>query len=144
MNLYRFAYVERTGQYQTPIIELHEPSQEETGDWLSLVIKLASKKYPDIQEYIANAFSKGSRCAIANCEGATEVGARVTFDGKCLLIIPCCKEHGTEGKLDELNRRARLKPFQFYAKFSLKPGIVTEDQEGNFHLIQALPTAVDV
>jgi hypothetical protein len=82
-------------------------------------------------------------CAIVGCDKFVEVGARLTFDGKQLLIVPCCRTHNAAGKLDKLGRHARLKPYQLYAEINVRPGFVVENSDGIYCLTQALPLLVD-
>ena len=93
-----FAGIQMTGPGELTVYEVHEPS-EDGRDWLSQVIKFTNKQWPKFQHHVLSAFSKTSRCAIADCDRLVEVGAHVTFDRKQLLIIPCCKTHNAVGKL---------------------------------------------
>jgi len=138
----RFASIRMTGTSELMVCEVHETSQD-GRDWLSQVIKFTNREWPNVQHSVLSAFSKTSRCAVVDCDRLVEVGAHLTFDGKQLLIVPCCKTHNAVGNLDKLGRHARLKPYQLYAEINVKPGYVFEDKEGKYYLTQALPSLLD-
>lgn len=133
--------IQLAGRTELTVYEVHGTSQDQR-DWLSQAIKFASKDWPNFLQYVLNGFSPSSRCAILGCERLVEVGARLTFDGKSILIVPCCADHNEEGRIDNLGRQARLKPYQVYLEI-LEREFVSQDADGKFNLAQPLPGIVD-
>ena len=139
-----FPSIEMTDKPQYSILEIHDCSPD-SRDWLSQVIKFTEKDWPNYNEEVLNAYTRNvSRWGVSGCvEGRAQVGAKLSFDGERLIIVPCCKHHATEGVLDAMGHRfTRLKSYQCFVPIPLEPGSVVE-RDDKFFLTRPVPNLID-
>jgi hypothetical protein len=133
----RIDYVELSRGAKLSIYEIHETTSD-GRDWLNTVIRYLNQFQSSQNQRIKDMFSKASSCSIDGCQELVTAGAHVTIDGTQVLIVPTCAYHNGVGNLDRLGRLSRLKPYSAYAYINLQPGMMIQNDDGIFHLVQAL------